>query len=734
MPIKYSRMVQQSMGMSSGTSADRPENPTVGEQFVNGTLGITEVYTENDGWQPLTSSSTGIPYGTTADRPANPELGQPFFNGTSTRLEIYSTTGWQNIVQETPSVVSVSGTYIEQNQSSTITINGTNFDDNATVVAIGQDSQQVLPDTITVVSLVEISATFSGLAKDNEPYDIKVTNPSNLFGVGVDALQVDDIPVWLVQSGTLGTYTEEVPMSLTASEYISDEENSPLIFSVISGELPNGLSINSSTGTISGTPTDIIPNTTSFFTLSATDGNNTTTRNFSITINDRGPVWNTSPTLSAFSKNIFYSDIVNASDDDSLIAYSVTAGTLPDGLSLNASTGEISGTPTSDTTAIFTIRATDLGSNNYSDRQFTISNPGPVWQSTNEIEIYSDSNSIQLSAVDDSGIDPTYSVLGALPTGMSLSTSGVLSGSAPGSEGSLYSFTVRATDNNGVFSDRLFSATTRLRLYPFTSHTFTTAGSTGREGPTLANVRSTYSTSWSDNYLDMIEQGIQRWTVPLTGEYTITAAGAGGGNGDDTANDSRPGYGAEISGTFNLTGGQVIKLLVGQRGGNGNTNSSAGGGGGGGSYVVSINNDPILIAAGGNGESWDNWAVPGPGGLVTNNGTSLGGDGERSGGGGGLTGNGQSGSQGGGGGLSFLGGGIGGTNASQGGVGGFGGGGGSLYEGGGGGGYNGGRGVPSNQYTTEYPDYGAGSFNSGSNQSGTADINTGDGYITITKL
>ena len=63
-------------------------------------------------------------------------------------------------------------------------------------------------------------------------------------------------------------------------------------------------------------------------------------------------------------------------------------------------------------------------------------------------------------------------------------------------------------------------------LYDFTSHTFTNCGATGQEGPTLANCISSYNTSWENktDYFNVpSDAGIQYWTVPTTGTYTIEA-------------------------------------------------------------------------------------------------------------------------------------------------------------------------------------------------------------------
>jgi hypothetical protein len=70
------------------------------------------------------------------------------------------------------------------------------------------------------------------------------------------------------------------------------------------------------------------------------------------------PVWVTaSGALTGAFTNFSYSTSVSATGDG--ITYSVTTGSLPTGLSLNASTGAITGTPTVEATSTFSITATD---------------------------------------------------------------------------------------------------------------------------------------------------------------------------------------------------------------------------------------------------------------------------------------------------------------------------------------------------------------------------------------
>ena len=261
---------------TSGTTAQRPATAEVGEIYYNGTTGKTQIYTPT-GWQDMAS---GIPYGNTAGRPAA-VTGQPYFNGEANRLELYTAvSGWQNIIQEVPGVASITGSYSEATNSGTITISGTNFVTGAIASAIGTNGVEIQATSTTYNSLVQLTAVFTGLSNANEPYDIKVTNPSNLFGMIPDALYVNASPVWATASGSLGSFNEFVSVSLSATATDSD---STISYSLASGStLPSGITLNSATGLISGALPDVSTNTTYTFTINASDGLNIIPRAFSI--------------------------------------------------------------------------------------------------------------------------------------------------------------------------------------------------------------------------------------------------------------------------------------------------------------------------------------------------------------------------------------------------------------------------------------------------------------------
>lgn len=259
---------------------------------------------------------------------------------------------------------------------------------------------------------------------------------------------------------------------------------------------------------------------------------------------------------------------------------------------------------------------------------------------------------------------------------------------------------------------------------PSVPYNFSACGATGPYGPTLAQCAAAYSaTSLAGAVTIAPIQGVQSWTVPATGSYTVVLAGAAGG-----LVTNRPelvkGRGAVLSTRLMLTQGTVLKILVGQVGTTGSTDA----GGGGGTFIAT-GTTPLAVAGGGGGAGSDGGSAHDASlslspslGATTNTADYWGG------GGSGFAANstiagtyaGQS--------YSFLGGGVGGgVSANVCGInfqtaGGFGGGGGGGCAGGGAGG----------GYTASAVSGGAGgtTYSSGSTLS-VAATNSGAGYVTL---
>jgi len=266
-----------------------------------------------------------------------------------------------------------------------------------------------------------------------------------------------------------------------------------------------------------------------------------------------------------------------------------------------------------------------------------------------------------------------------VPSGMTI-VSGQGSPSITATNTVSVSGTISLTASNTCLSQ---SSTSNLNVN-FTGATLLTALSTGQYG------------------------SIQTWTVPA-GVTSINAEVWGAQCGYSSWASGPGGLGARMKGTLSVTPGQVLKILVGQKG-----VDAYYGGGGGGTFITDSNYSPLIVAGGGSRNP----------GQTTNSGNSNGGVNVGcAGGGGGLVGNGSDACSGGG--SSFINGGIGGNAGSYGGPGGYGGGAGGegscCGTSGGGGGYSGGT-----------ANNGGGSYNVGNNQSNTAGVQTGDGKVLIT--
>ena len=137
--------------------------------------------------------------------------------------------------------------------------------------------------------------------------------------------------------------------------------------------LPGGLSFDAETATISGTPN--VPRNDIQLQLTVTDSGNpvqTLTESLLLTVKPL-PVQITTTALANGRVNVPYSEQLAASDGMTPYAWAVVTGVLPDGLRLNRSTGEISGTPTVAQTRTVTIQVTDSDSPPTTDtKEFTI--------------------------------------------------------------------------------------------------------------------------------------------------------------------------------------------------------------------------------------------------------------------------------------------------------------------------------------------------------------------------
>lgn len=231
------------------------------------------------------TEGTKIASGTTAQRGTT--QGQIRFNTDTNLAEYYDGTAFKPI-DSPPTISSISPTSFGESQlssSQTITITGGNFSSSVTVEIIGSDGTTYTPASTTRDSVSQITITTpTTLTNANENYKIKVTNSSGLSAELANAISVNAAPVFSTAAGSLGTLpdTNRAASNLTNISF-SDSDSSATL-SVTSGSIPPGLTL-ASDGTFSGTANAVASNTTSTFTVTATDGSESATRQYSITVN-----------------------------------------------------------------------------------------------------------------------------------------------------------------------------------------------------------------------------------------------------------------------------------------------------------------------------------------------------------------------------------------------------------------------------------------------------------------
>jgi YVTN family beta-propeller protein len=219
----------------------------------------------------------------------------------------------------------------------------------------------------------------------------------------------------------------------------------PFTFSITSGSLPPGLTLNTSTGAITGTPTTA---GTYNFTAQVVDSQSSTaTSNCSIAVSP-ATLTLSCPTATA-QVGVAYSSALTASGGVAPYTFSIASGSLPSGLTLNTSTGAITGTPTTAGTYNFTAQVVDSKGN-------TATSNCSIVVSLQALTLSCPTGSAQLGAAYSSalnasgGVAPyTFSIIsGSLPPGLTLNTStGAITGT-PTTAGT-YNFTAQVMDSKG---------------------------------------------------------------------------------------------------------------------------------------------------------------------------------------------------------------------------------------------------------------------------------------------
>jgi hypothetical protein len=239
-----------------------------------------------------------IPKGTTNERVAPDDTitsGEIRFNTSLAALEYYNGSGWV-VLDATPAVTSINPSSILLDGSTTteITITGANFTPASVVTLISDDGiNTITPSVVTFVNSTTLTFTcgsgqleaVSGIGESfnlaKDPYDVVVTSLSGNKGTLSNALSTNAKVYFVTASGNL-TNTFSANRTVNATVEARDPESTAITYALASGSLPGGVTLNTSTGVISGTDTNPGSVTTYNFSISASDGIHTSVRDFNI--------------------------------------------------------------------------------------------------------------------------------------------------------------------------------------------------------------------------------------------------------------------------------------------------------------------------------------------------------------------------------------------------------------------------------------------------------------------
>ncbi|MEZ5360806.1 MAG: Ig domain-containing protein [Bryobacterales bacterium] len=223
----------------------------------------------------------------------------------------------------------------------------------------------------------------------------------------------------------------------------------PYTWSIISGALPAGLALNTSTGAITGSPTTA---ETASFTAQVSDANSVTdTKALTWTVNAAPSI--TTSTLPETTVGAPYSSSLAATGGTGALTWSIASGALPAGVTLNPTTGALTGTPTAEGTASFTVKAADTNSIETTKALSIVVNPAPsITTASLPFGVTTVAYSQTLAEATGGTAPLSWSIAsGALLAGLTLNPStGAITGTPAVTNGDL---TLRVSDARSVTDD-----------------------------------------------------------------------------------------------------------------------------------------------------------------------------------------------------------------------------------------------------------------------------------------
>ena len=344
----------------------------------------------------------------------------------------------------------------------------------------------------------------------------------------------------------------------------------------VSPSLPTGLSLDSSTGAISGTPTAVTSSATYTVTASNTGGSDTAT--LTIVVNDAAPSSLAySPSSFTLTKGTAMTTVTPTVSGGTVTSWSVSP-TLPAGLSIDSTTGAISGTPSVvSSSATYTVTASNTGGSDTATLTIVVNDiaPSSITYSPNSFTLTKGTAMTTVTPTTTGGTVTSWSVSPSLPAGLSIdSSTGAISGT-PSAVTSSASYTVTGSNTGG--SDTTTVTIVVNDIAP-SSLAYSPNSFTLTKGTAMTSVTPTASggtiTSWSVSpslpaglTLDSSTGAISGTptTITTSASYTVTASNTGGSTTATVTivvNDVAPSSLTYSPNSFTLTKGTAMTTVT----------------------------------------------------------------------------------------------------------------------------------------------------------------------------
>ena len=420
---------------------------------------ITAITVSNDGGTATYSISPTLSEGLSFDITDGTISGIPSATAT---LQVYTITA-SNVTNSDSATLSITVNPAAPNISlstTTITATARSAINNITVTNSGGDATySISPAIDNGLSFDTTDGTISGTPANAATNVVYTVTASNVSGNSTATVNITVNPA--APDISLST-TTVVASVATAITDITVSNNGGTATYSISPTLSEGLSFDTTDGTISGTPSSTA--TLQVYTITASNVTNSDSATLSITVNPAAPnISLSTTTITATARSAISNITVTNSGGDA--TYSISPA-IDNGLSFDTTDGTISGTPANAATnVVYTITASNVSGNSTATLSITVNLAAP------SIELSVDTVNAGIRAIDNitvinTGGTATYSISPAITNGLSFSTTtGTISGT-PSATATAIIYTVTATNISGTDSASVSITVSQITIAP----------------------------------------------------------------------------------------------------------------------------------------------------------------------------------------------------------------------------------------------------------------------------